>query len=116
MSTILFLGFNSAEILKLLHQPQIKKVVIFDNSYENRENFENLYRQHTSDCKNSTYLTMYEGCISRNIDAFLQKKEIDDDKYIYYGDIQLLSSCKNTNQNEVHYSCSNRDSDNYEQL
>lgn len=106
MNIVLFLGFNSTEIVELLHKPNIKKVVVFDNSYKNRENFENLYKQYNSD---GVELTMYEGCISRNLEAYLQKQEVDDDKYIYSGNIKLLSSCKNNNPTEIHYSCSNQD-------
>jgi|LauGreDrversion4_2_1035121.scaffolds.fasta_scaffold00715_9 hypothetical protein len=106
MNIVLFLGFNSTEIVELLHKPNIKKVIVFDNSYENRENFENLYKQYKS---HDAQLTMYEGCIERNLEAYLQKHEVDDDKYIYSGNITLLYSCKNNNPTEIHYSCSNQD-------
>jgi hypothetical protein len=101
MSTVLFLGFNDAEIQTWLHKPGIVKVVVFDNSYENRENFEKLYKQYGLDDTNSVKLTMYEGCIERNINTYLQKEEVLNSKHIYSGNSELLFLCKNNdNKNE----------------
>lgn len=108
MNTVLFLGFNNLEIKKWLQKPNnIVKVVVFDTSDQNREDFEKLYKQHMvdSDPENYTHLTMYEGCIERNVEHYLQKEANVKQDYIYSGDIKLLDSCKNNNQKEVHESC-----------
>lgn len=105
MIIVLFLGFDDAEIQKWLQKPEIVKVVIFDNSYKNRENFENLYKQHTSSCANHKQLTMYEGCVQLNLETFLQKKETNYDDCIISGNLALLNLCKNDNHNEIHDSC-----------
>jgi hypothetical protein len=113
MIIVLFLGFDSSEIEILLQKPEVSKVVIFDNSYENenRENFEKLYKQHTLDSNNCKKLTMYEGCIETNLEAYLKKEESESYDYVFSGNMKLLSSCKNNNQDinnnqdEIHDSC-----------
>lgn len=105
MSIVLFLGFDGTEIQKWLQKPEIVKVVVFDNSYENRENFENLYKQHAASCDNNKQLTMYEGCVQLNIETYLQKKTHVYDDCIISGNLALLDLCKNYNKNEIHDSC-----------
>jgi hypothetical protein len=105
MITVLFLGFDEAEIQKLLQKPEIVKVVVFDNSYENRDNFENLYKQHTSSCYNHKQLTMYEGCIQLNLETYLRIKDPKYDDCQISGNLGLLNLCKNDNKNEIHDSC-----------
>ncbi len=105
MITVLFLGFDEGEIQKLLQKPEIVKVVVFDNSYENRDNFENLYKQHTSSCYNHKQLTMYEGCIQLNLETYLRINDLKYDDCIVFGNLELLNLCKNDNKNEIHDSC-----------
>lgn len=105
MITVLFLGFDEAEIQKLLQKPEIVKVVVFDNSYEKRDNFENLYKQHTSSCYNYKQLTMYEGCIQLNLETYLRINNLKYDDCIIFGNLGLLNLCKNDNKNEIHDSC-----------
>lgn len=105
MSAVLFLGFDNDEIQKWLNKPEIVKVVVFDTSCENRENFENLYKQHTSSCYNHKQLTMYEGCVQLNLETYLQKKDPVYDDYTVSGNLALLDLCKNDNKNEIHDSC-----------
>jgi hypothetical protein len=114
MSIVLCLGFDISEIEKWLQKPKVSKVVVFDNSYENenRENFEKLYKQHILlDSNNCKKLTMYEGCIETNIEAYLKKEEAKISDYIYTGNMKMLYSCKknnqdiNNNQDEIHDSC-----------
>ena len=106
MSTVLFLGFDSLEIEKWLQKPKTMKVVVFDNSYENRDNFEKLYKRvvgsNTPEGSRRPALTMYEGCIPKNIEAYLQKKEVESLDHIYAGNLELINSCKNKNQDGVH--------------
>jgi hypothetical protein len=105
MITGIFLGFDEAEIQKLLQKPEIVKVVVFDNSYENRDNFENLYKKHTSSCYNHKQLTMYEGCIQLNLETYLRINDLKYDDCIIFGNLGLLNLCKNDNKNEIHDSC-----------
>lgn len=110
MKTILFLGFDNTQIEKWLQTPEIVKVVVFDNSYENRENFEQLYKQHVLDY-NGVELTMYEGCISKDLEWYLKKGDVLVDDCIYAGNLELLNMCKKKtkfltdNQKEIHDSC-----------
>ena len=108
MSDVLFLGFDKAEIQKWLNKPEIVKVVVFDKSDENRENFETLYKEHALDCavKKGPELTMYEGCIPRNLEAYLKKGDVANFNHIYSGTLDLLNSCKNNHTGkEIHDSC-----------
>lgn len=113
MSTVLFLGFDEKNIKELLQTPnKIKKVVIFDKSDENREIFEKLYIDHMCylppshpEPQDRTQLTMYEGCIQRNLESFLQKTANDGLEYVYSGDITLLNSCKSDKVDDLHESC-----------
>lgn len=104
MSIVLFLGFDDTEIQKWLQKPETDKVVIFDTSDKNRDNFENLNKQYTSNCNNHKQLTMYEGCVELNLETYLQTKEINHD-CIISGNLMLLNLCKNENQNKIHDSC-----------
>jgi len=112
MNIVLFLGFDISEIEKWLKEPEVSKVVVFDNSYENenRENFEKLYKQHTLDSNSCKQLTMYEGCVEKNLEAYLKKEEAKICDYIYAGNMNIFS-CKNNNQYinnnqyEIHDSC-----------
>jgi len=105
MSTVIFLGFDEAEIQKLLQQPEFVKVVVFDNSYENRDNFENLYKQHTLSCYNHKQLTMYEGCVQLNLETYLRMNDLKYDDCSIVGNLGLLNLCKNDNKNKIHDSC-----------
>lgn len=104
-SIVLFLGFDGDEIQKWLQKSETAKVIIFDNSYENRENFENLYKQHASSFNNHKHLTMYEGCVQLNMETYLRKQKINYDDCLISGNFGLLNSCKNYNRTEIHDSC-----------
>jgi phospholipid N-methyltransferase len=105
MIAVLFLGFDGAEIKKWLEKPETVGVVIFDNSYKNRDNFENLYKQHTATSNKHKQLTMYEGCVTQDLEAYLHKQDGNNYDCIFSGDLTLLNSCKNDKQNEIHDSC-----------
>ena len=61
-------GFNKEECITLLERSDVKKVVIFNGDVqEDRDEYEHLYDIYKD------RLTMYEGDIELNLNAYLQQ-------------------------------------------
>ena len=104
MKYVLFLGFNYPEIENCLKNKDIDKVIIFDNSYTNRDDFEKLYKEQPS---NKDRITMYEGCITTNIETYLKQHKGEFTDYCFSGDMHLLYLCnqQDNDRNGVHDKC-----------
>ncbi len=65
---VCMVGFNKEECITLLERSDVKKVVIFNGDVqEDRDEYEHLYDIYKD------RLTMYEGDIELNLNAYLQQ-------------------------------------------
>lgn len=66
MVVVIMLGFNEERTIEILKNPDVKKLVIFDENEDYRSNFINLHKIHND------RITFYDGDIDTNLHAYLK--------------------------------------------
>lgn len=85
---IIFLGWNTEQIETYLDRPDVNKVVVFasGDKDEHRAEYETLYKIYKDQ------ITLYEGSVVHNINAYLSLHANEATHHFWAGELALVCS------------------------